>query len=236
MTRQFPALVVCAAMATCAVAQTGTVAPRENRTFHLMYETTQAEQNELVTALRNMLDASMRIFLVASTKSVTIQGTPAQVKEAADLLAQLDVKRPMYRVTYTFTESDAGKRVGLQRYSMMLANGQRGVSKQGSRIPILVNQGTADHPSDRTYLDVGINVDAEVESYGEGFAKLSAKVEESSLAEEKSGIGPEDPIIRETLMEGASVLPLGKPQAIGALDIVGSTRHIDVEALVELVK
>ena len=229
--------VLCAAFALRAGAQTAPTVPHETKTFPLIYATSPQEENETVTALRNMLDASMRVFFVPSAAVVVVSGTPEQVKQAGVLLQQLDLKKSLYRVTYTFTESDGGKRVGLQRYSMMMSQGQHAKTKQGSRVPIvtsgLVN---SEHHEDRSYLDVGINIDSDLQTYGDGGVRLNGKIEESSLAEEKSGLGPEDPIIRQTLLEGTSMLTVGKPQAFGSLDIVGSTRHIDVEVLVELVK
>jgi hypothetical protein len=66
--------------------------------------------------------------------------------------------------------------------------------------------------------------------------RLRTKVEQSSIAEQPSGIGSQDPVIRQTLIEGSSILTLGKPLSLGSIDIPGSTRHLDVEVMAETIK
>jgi hypothetical protein len=66
--------------------------------------------------------------------------------------------------------------------------------------------------------------------------RLRTKVVQSSIAEHKSGVGTQDPVIRQTTLEGTSTLVQGKPLVLGSLDIPGSTRHQEVEVLSELVR
>jgi len=49
-------------------------------------------------------------------------------------------------------------------------------------------------------------------------------------------VGAQDPIVRQTVMESTSFLTQGKPLMLGSVDIPGSTRHLDVEVVMELVK
>jgi hypothetical protein len=207
------------------------------RTFYLRYASTQGDQNEMLTALRNIANANLKIFLVPSQNAIVVSGTAEDMTTVQTILDAIDKPHKLYRLTYTFTDTDGGKKVGLERYTTVVAAGQRALMKQGSRVPLVVSSTTgADGPAlSRTYLDVGINLDSTVDAYGQG-VRLKSKVEESSLAEEKSGLGPEDPVIRQTLLEGVTVLTLGKTGPVGSLDIVGSTRHVEVEALVEEVR
>ena len=62
---------------------------------------------------------------------------------------------------------------------------------------------------------------------------LKSKVEESGLVEDRSIAGVQDPMVRQTILEGSTLLQPGKPVALGSLDIPGSTRHLDVEVLLE---
>jgi type II secretory pathway component GspD/PulD (secretin) len=211
--------------------------PQILRTFHLHYASSQAEQNEILTAIRNLVSPPLRIMLVPSRDEIAAIGAPEDMKMIEDLLARLDVPNKLYRLTYTFTESDGGKRIGVARYTMTLAPGQRMQMKQGSRVPLVTGSVSQDSkPMKQTqYLDVGLNFDSEVETYGAG-VRLKSKVEQSSVSEEKSGMGPEDPVIRQTLLEGVSTLAEGKSMSLGELDIVGSTRHLQVEVVIEAVK
>ena len=208
------------------------------RTFYLSSQMSQAEQNETLTALRNMLQSSTRIILVPSQNAVVVRGTAEQAQEVGDLIGKLDHPHRQYRLTYTFTDTDSGKRVGVQHYSMVLTAGERMQMKEGSRVPLITGSYTKSDQSvekQTTYLDIGFNFDSVLQPYGEG-VQLKSKIEQSSMAAEKSGIGPEDPIIRQTMLQGTSYLQEGKPLALGTLDVLGSTRRLEVEALVEAVR
>jgi hypothetical protein len=86
-----------------------------------------------------------------------------------------------------------------------------------------------------TYLDIGLNFDVSLDESVNG-VRLRSKVEQSSIAEQPSGIGPQDPIVRQTVLQGTSFLTEGKPLVLGSLDIPGSTRRMDVEVMMEAVK
>ncbi len=217
-------------------AQTQSGAPQQEfRTFHLSAAASQAEQNEVLTAIRNTVAPTLKLFLVPGQNALVVRGAPEEVTLVAEILKELDHPRRQYRLTYIFTEADNGKRVGLQRYSMVLSSGQRMTMKEGSRVPLITGSYTN---SDKTtekqvqYLDVGFTFDSTLQEYGSGY-QLKSKIEQSSIAEENSGIGSDDPVIRQSILEGTTVLPEGKPLLLGSLDVVGSTRHIDVEATVE---
>lgn len=74
-----------------------------------------------------------------------------------------------------------------------------------------------------------------VEGSAEGL-QLRSKVEQSSMADEKSGIGAQDPVIRQSRLEGVSTLAPGKPMVLGSLDIPGTTQHEEIEVVSELVR
>ncbi len=90
-------------------------------------------------------------------------------------------------------------------------------------------------PSEITYLDVGQEIDASLDGYLDG-VRLRTKVVQSSIAEDKSLVGTESPVIRQTTLEGTSTLVQGKPLVLGSLDVPGSTRHQEVEVVSELVR
>lgn len=221
-----------------ATAQAPSEAGQITRTFHLSAAASQAEQNEILTAARNLAPPTLRIILVPSQNAIVVRGTPDGVAQVADLLPQIDHPHKQYRLTYTITETDSGKRVGLQRYSMVLTSGERMQMKEGSRIPIITGSYTkSDQSSEKqtTYLDVGLNFDSIAQEYGNG-VQLKSRIEQSSLAAEKSGVGPEDPVIRQTRLEGTTFLTEGKPLSLGTLDVISSTRRLEVEVTVETVK
>ena len=61
-------------------------------------------------------------------------------------------------------------------------------------------------------------------------------MERSSIGEETSGLGKQDPVVRQTVLEGTAILTPGKPVMLGSMDVTGSTRHLDVDVVMEAVK
>jgi type II secretory pathway component GspD/PulD (secretin) len=208
------------------------------QTFYLtnVYQTSDA--TELTTALRNLLDKNDKIYLVPSQNAILVQGPPDQLVLARKLLDDLDRPKKTYRLTYTITETDGGKRIGNQHFGLVVVAGQRTVLKQGSKVPLVTgsfNNTSSQPESQVTYIDVGLNFDATLDEFANG-VRLRTKVEQSSVAEERSGVGLQDPVVRLTSLEGTSFLTPGKPLVLGSLDVPGSTRHQEVEVVMEAVR
>ncbi len=229
--------------ASALVAQEGRRGPEQTvaseRTFFLKYARTQQDQNELLTALRNLLEPSSKIFLVPGQSAILMEASPEQFALAEKLLRDIDLPRKLYRLTYTVTETEGEKRVGVQHFAMLVAAGQRTQMKQGNRVPLVTGSlpvaGTASASTQVSYIDVGVNVDATVDAL-ENAVGLRTKVELSSVTGELSSTLSQDPVIRQTTLEGTSVVTLGKPLELESLDVPGSTRHTRVEVVAELVK
>jgi type II secretory pathway component GspD/PulD (secretin) len=210
-------------------------------TYHIFYLTNLTQPNEIQdfqTALRNMLSPKARVYAMMPENAITLRGTPEDIQLAQKILSDLDRAMSIYRLTYTITESDGGKRVGTRRFALVVATGQRVDFKQGSRVPLVT--GVADATTSKTssqvqYVDVGLSITANVDRYADGL-RLRTKVEQSSLAEEKSGVGAQDPVIRQSMLEGTSTLELGKPLLLGSFDLPGGTRKQEVEVVAELVR
>ncbi len=60
------------------------------QTFYLSNAATQADQNELLTALRNVLDPTAKIFLVPSQNAIVMRATPDQLLLTETLLNNMD--------------------------------------------------------------------------------------------------------------------------------------------------
>jgi hypothetical protein len=232
------------AIACCgmsAVAQTQAAdaksTPDIYQTLYLTNLSGAGDANELVTALRNILPRA-KLFYVPSQSAISIRASAEDIALAQKILSDLDKTKKIYRLTYTMTERDGGKPIGVQHFSIIVASGSRTEFKQGSRVPIAVgvtNSSSAGANSGVEYLDVGQEIEASLDGYLDG-VRLRTKVVQSSIAEDKSGAGTQDPVIRQTTLEGTSTLVQGKPLVLGSLDIPGSTRHQEVEVVSELVR
>ncbi len=204
-------------------------------TFYLANTSQPFDANEILTAIRNMLNPSDKIYLVPSRNAIVVRALPDDLELTRKLIADLDRPRKTYRLTYTVTETDGGKRIGLQHFSMVIAAGAKTELKQGSRVPLITGSytaGSASTQSQFTYVDIGLSVEAALDQSTDGL-NLRSKIEQSSLAEDKSSLSTPDPIIRQSVLEGTASLTLNKPLALGSLDIPGSTRHLDIEVLLD---
>ncbi|HXC97374.1 MAG TPA: secretin N-terminal domain-containing protein [Edaphobacter sp.] len=213
----------------------GHVDTRPMQSFHLMNISSQNDANEVAVALRNLLDPSVKVFLVPNQNTIVMRGSTEQIALAQKVVSELDRPKKLYRLTYTMTDLEGGKRVGVQHFSMVVTEGQRTVMKQGNKVPIMTgsyNNASSQAESQVTFIDIGMNFDATLDSYSNG-TRLKTKVEQIGVAEEKSGLGPQDPIFRQTALEGTVLLVPGKAMVLGALDIPGSTRHVDVDVMME---
>jgi hypothetical protein len=229
-----------ACLGISAVAQTqaagAPAGPEIYQTLYLTNLTQENDANELVTDLRNMLPKA-KLYYVPSQSAISLRATAEDIALAQKILSDLDRTKKIYRLTYTMTEKDGGKTIGVQHFSIIVASGSRTDFKQGSRIPVAVKADSSSGGSgaDIVYLDVGQEIEASLDGYLDG-ARLRTKVVQSGVAEDKSGVGTQDPVIRQTTLEGTSTLVQGKPLVLGSLDVPGSTRHQEVEVVSELVR
>jgi hypothetical protein len=226
-----------AGYAISAVAQTqdagAKTSPQIYQTLYLTNLTQQNDANELITDLRNMLP-NAKSYYVPSQSAISFRGSAEDIALAQKILSDLDKTKKIYRLTYTMTERDGGKTIGVQHFSIVVASGSKTDLKLGSRVPVGTNS-SAQGPNEVTYLDVGQEIEASLDGYFDG-VRLRTRVVQSGIAEERSGIGTQDPIIRQTTLEGTSTLVQGKPLVLGSLDVPGSTRHQEVEVVSELVR
>jgi hypothetical protein len=219
-------------------------APTQTRTFYLTNVTQQIHANEIMVAIRNLLCPGTKIYYVDSQKAILMVAPPVELERADKIVHDLDRSIKTYRVTYTLTELDAGKTVSTQHFSMLLGNGEHSTMKEGNKIPIATgtyaNGVAATSPSSEiqtqfTYLDVGMNFDATIAVTGNG-VQLRSKVEDSSLDQPVTIAGVTEPVVRQSVLDGTSVLTLDKPFMLGTIDIPNTARHMDIAVLIEQIK
>ncbi len=218
------------------LAQSAAPNPGSTKVFHLANVAQAQEAIHITTALRNVLNANDHVYLVEETNDVLVSGPPEEIALAGRLISELDQPKRTYRITYTVAESDAGKRVGVQHFSMVVVSGQRVQLKQGDKIPVITGSYSTEQKAEQTqftYLDIGMNFDSTVDQFANGL-RLRSVVEQSSVADATpKGILADEPIVRQSKLEGTSVIIPGKPLNLGRIDVVGSTRHLDIEVVAE---
>jgi hypothetical protein len=239
-----PAITDCRKQETRTQMSDCTQAHLETRTIFLRNVEQQNDANEILVALRNLSDPSIKIYLTSSHNAISISSYPEELNRIEAIIKTLDIPHPTYRLTYTLTDFDGDKRVGTQHDTIVLVSGQRMTFKQGSKIPVATgsyNNGAtagsaAGAQTQFTYLDVGMNVDATLTEVAGG-GILRTKIEQSSVGPEPAVIaGVAEPIIRQTVLEGTPTLVSGKPLTLGSIDIVGSTHRLEITVLLEPIR
>ncbi len=207
------------------------------RTFYLANVTQQSELNEISTAVRNMLSHA-RIYSVPSQNAISIRGSAEDLQLAQKLISDLDRPRAAYRLIFTITDIDNGKRGTAQSFTLVAIAGERTSLKQGSRVPVATGTYDAANAGPETqvqYQDVGLHIDATLTPYA-GELNLRAKVEQSSVAEGKSAASGQDPVLLQSVIDGAANLAPGKPFVLGAVDLPGTTHQQEIAVVADLIK
>ncbi len=184
-----------------------------------------------------LTSALLFAYAAPSTTAYAQPVLPGQGAEPAPAASSGPVHT--YRLMFTVTESDSGKRVGVQHFAMAAVPNERTSMKQGSKIPVMTG-GYSQHSSPGTeyqftYLDVGLNCAVTLTERADG-VEAAIKLEQSSVAENPSVIADvKEPVIRQAVLENAAILKPGTPVMMGSLDVPGSTRHLDIEVMLERV-
>jgi hypothetical protein len=148
--------------------------------------------------------------------------------------------RETYRLDYTITELDEGKKVNTRTYSVMCEDeggATRGVLKVGSRVPVSSGpMAPGGAISNLTYIDVGMNIDARLTTMTNGELTLQSDVEMSSVADSPVPGQATAPVIRQLKVTTNNALSVGKPVVISSADDVASHRQFQIQVVATKLK
>ncbi|HEY6184709.1 MAG TPA: hypothetical protein VIW67_20870 [Terriglobales bacterium] len=143
-----------------------------------------------------------------------------------------------YRVDFSITELAEGKKVNTRHYSMVTNSGPWSTLKIGTRVPVATgsysNASAALINTQFQYLDVGTNIDCQVDEQGEDLS-LIVRSEFSNLSSDDEQ-RTHQPIIRQIQINGRTITSSGKLVVIGAVDDPTSNRQYQLEAVVTKLK
>ncbi|MGB6131872.1 MAG: hypothetical protein WBG54_08830 [Acidobacteriaceae bacterium] len=201
------------------------------RTFYLTHATDEHSFIEIQTVLRNLLQEA-RIVGVHDQSAITVCGTDADLQLARKVISDLDHARKSWRLTYTVTR--AGSSQPAQRIVLVVASGEHAELKQGSRLPLVTGTTNSSQASDQEvqYIDIGLNLTAILDGTPDSL-QLHTKIEQSALSDEKSGIGAQDPVIHQTVLDGTVTLLPGKPQVLGTLEMPDGSGRQEISVTAE---
>jgi type II secretory pathway component GspD/PulD (secretin) len=207
--------------------------PEAYQTFYLSNSTGQHDANDVQTDLRNLLPKA-RVYYVETANAISVRGSAEDIAEAQKILADIDRPRKTYRLAYTISDGETGHPA--QHFVVVVSQGNKTILKEGSRVPIVTGSygNGSDANTQMQYQDVGLNLDASVEGSGDGL-RLRTKIEQTSVAEEKSNVGIQDPLLHQSVLECESGVVMGKPTVLGSMELAGGKR-MEVSVMAEVVK
>lgn len=235
------ALVMVSLSATAnAAPESDAAASAASKTYHSIYLTDITDQNDLadtVTDLRNMFPRT-RIYYVSSRNVISMMCTDQEYQEARQIVADLSHGPQIFRLTYTFTGVPHGPGSEAHSASVVVASGDSVTFKHGTKVPLVTGGDvTSKSPSNEQiqYLDLGLNIYASLSGPADDL-RLRSRITESALAPGKPDAPSFDPVIRQTVLNGNTVLAAGKPQILGSVDMPGSGQREQVEVTAEPVQ
>jgi type II secretory pathway component GspD/PulD (secretin) len=207
-------------------------------TFYLHHAVQHEQSTEIQSVLRNEFSRA-RIIYVETQNAICMEGTADDIAEAQKIITELDRPIASWRLTYTLTQTDNGQAEGTpQKVTVMVTQGSRTNLKLGNKVPLVTGSTGAGDSTPSTqvqYIDTGLNLEAKIDGASDT-PVLETTVEQSSVAEERSGIGAQDPLFHQTRLNEALNLAEGKTMTIGTLDLPGSTRQEKIEVTAERVR
>ncbi len=154
------------------------------------------------------------------------QNQPAENKAAQRPLAA-------YRLEFTLTEFEDGKKTNSRSYSLLAQTHSWNKLRIGTRLPVATAT-SATMPVQFQYMDIGMNIDANVEEQ-EGLVLLNSTVDVSGMAPQREE-QTHQPIIRQMKSELRTVVSPGKPTVITADDDPTGKARFQLEVTATKVK
>jgi len=152
-------------------------------------------------------------------------------KEAPKQSANTQPVEP-YRLDFSLNELAEGKIVNTRHYSMNLTGMEPNEIKIGTRVPVVTaSTSSANSPSQWQYIDVGTNIWAQLRDHGDEWI-LAVRSEVSNIDTTSSSEHVGGPAIRQIKLSGSTLLVLGRPLLISAMDDPNSKRQFQLEVTV----
>jgi hypothetical protein len=200
------------------------------KTFYFPNISSPADLQDVVNSMRTIIEVS-RIQQVPTYQTVIARGTPEQLALTEKLVEDLNRAKQKtggeYRFDFKISDGSDDKKASPRTYSLIVEPREVGKLRIGQKVPILVKD------QERTYTDIGMNIDCGVRSESEHSVSLRLAVEVSEVSTDEHGT-PEsahgDPVIQRVSMETNVTIELGTPTVVGSFQDPASKHAFQIEA------
>ncbi len=172
------------------------------------------------------------LFCVAIASAAPPQDTGSPKAEATP---QAQTAPRSYRLDYTLTESEDGKKIDSRQYSIVIGGGTQngrpwqGEVQIGTRVPVVVkSDGTIE------YVDVGTKISGSI-SMRDGAQVLNTNCNVSSVVPDEAKVDGR-PILRTLSIRNETPVMVGKAVTVGTADDPNSKRKFQLEVTVTEIK
>jgi hypothetical protein len=171
-------------------------------------------------------------FCVAIASAAPPQETGSPKAEAT---TQAQTPPRSYRLDYTLTESEDGKKIDSRQYSISVGGGTasgrpwQGQVQIGTRVPVVLkSDGTIE------YVDVGTKINGFI-SMRDGAHVLDTDCDVSSVAPDEAKVDGR-PILRTLMIRNETPVVIGKAMMVGTAEDPNSKRKFQLEITVTEIK
>jgi 3D (Asp-Asp-Asp) domain-containing protein len=157
--------------------------------------------------------------------SVCLSVSASRAQEPITPKAQAAAEKPVtaYRLDFTVTELEDGKKINTRQYSMNLNTDDANAIKIGTRVPVEAKQG------EFQYIDVGTDIWSRLKERDNGLL-LEVRCEISNFAiPDQANRTNSMPLIRQLKINASTVVLPGKPIIVGSVDDPNSKRQFQLE-------
>ena len=140
-----------------------------------------------------------------------------------------------YRLDFTISELEDGKKVNSRQYSINLNSGQSNEIKIGTRVPVDTKEG------EFQYLDIGTSIWCRLRDRADvewltNDVMLQVRADLSSFAIPDQQAQSSRPIIRQVKIDSSAIATVGKQMVVGSADDPNSKRQFQLEVMVTRLK
>lgn len=204
--------------------------PQFIRTFYFPNVGSPTDLQDVVNGIRTIIEVQ-RIQQMPAYQTIVVRATPEQMALTEKLVEDLNQAKQktggLYRLEFKITENSEGKATSAKTYTMLVEPREKAKLRIGQKVPILTKE------TERTYTDVGKNIDCVVRSESEHSVSIGMAVEFSDIPTDEHGTPQSsvgDPVIQRVSVETEVTLELGTPTIIGNFQDPGSKRSFQLEA------
>lgn len=175
--------------------------------------------------MRKSIVVKVATFLVVMLFcTVPVSWTQEKPSPKAEQTATQEKPITPYRLDFTISEIEDGKKINARQYSLNINTGDHNNLKIGTRVPVQVKEG------EMQYLDLGTEISADLRERDNGLA-LEVRAAMSSFAtpENQANPGNSMPLLRQMKIDASTVLSPGRPTIVGSVDDPNSNRQYQLE-------